>query len=241
VTSVLHLLISGGIYHEFQASSALLARELADLGFETRVFEEPEAALAALATGPRCDLLTINALRFSMQQHPKYQPLRAQWAFELSASGRATLAGYVRDGGALLGLHTASICFDGWDEWPAILGASWTWGRSFHAPVGAVEVRSTEPTDPITSGLPQFQVLDEVYRGLRVSAQTRPLLQARCQGEQEYHPVLWAHQYGAGRVIYDALGHGPESLGEATHLEILRRAARWLIAPPHRIAGRAHA
>lgn len=234
-------LISGGIYHDFESSSALLVRAFRDLGFETVVFADPEAAMTALAAAPGCDLLTINALRFTMKQHEKYAPLRAQWSFELSASGRAALEEYVRGGGALLGLHTASICFDGWREWPKILGASWTWGSSFHAPAGEVEVECAEAVDPITSGIPQFQVFDEVYRNLEISVDAQPLLRARMRGEREYHPVCWTHRYGAGRVVYDALGHGPESVGEATHLEVLRRAARWLTDRPQRDLEAVHA
>ena len=234
-------MISGGIYHEFEASSALLAREFGKLGFETAVFDEPEAAIAALAESPRCDLLTINALRFTMRQHEKYAPLREQWAFDLSASGRAALAGYVRSGGAVLGLHTASICFDGWAEWAKILGASWTWSQSYHAPAGEVEVECLESVDPITSGIPHFRVFDEVYRNLEISSDCRPLLHARMRGEPEYQPILWSHRYGAGRVVYDALGHGPESIGDETHLEILCRAARWLTGVPQVNIGAAHA
>ncbi len=233
--------ITGGIYHDFEASSAVLARAFRDAGFETIVFDEPEAAMAALATAPPCDLLTINALRFTMRQHEKYAPLRAQWAFELSASGRTALEGYVRNGGALLGLHTASICFDGWDEWPRILGASWIWGKSFHAPAGEVEVECVASFDPITAGMPAFTVVDEVYRDLEISDDSRPLLRARMRGERDYHPVMWAHRYGAGRVIYDALGHGPESVGAATHREVLGRAARWLVGVPERGLGAGHA
>lgn len=236
-----HLLLSGGIYHEFEATSALLAGALRDLGCETVVCTDPEEAIAALAGPPRCDLLTINALRFTMRQHEKYAPLRAQWAFELSATGCAALERYVREGGALLGLHTASICFDGWHEWPRILGAAWIWGRSFHAPAGEVEVECVATPDPITDGLPGFRVFDEVYRDLEISTDARPLLRARMRGEQAYHPVLWAHRYGAGRVVYDALGHGPESAGEATHREILCRAARWLVDVPRSAPRRAHA
>jgi hypothetical protein len=238
---MLHFLVSGGIYHDFEASSALLSRELCGEGFETRRFDEPEAAMAALLTAPRCDLLTINALRFTMQQHEKYAPLRARWAFELSIPGRAALEGYVRAGGALLGMHTASLCFDGWDAWPEILGASWAWGRSFHAPAGDVEVDIIDEGDPLVSGVGRFQVFDEVYRNLDISPDSRPLLRARMLGEQDYHPVLWTHRYGAGRVVYDALGHGPDSLGDASHLEILRRATRWLVGLPPGTPGVGHA
>ena len=238
---MLHFLVSGGIYHDFDKSSAVLAQAFGDLGFRTIVFEDPAAAMVALASPPRCDLLTINALHFTMQQHEKYAPLRARWAFEMSPFGRATLERYVRSGGALLGIHTASICFDGWDEWPKILGTSWIWGRSFHAPAGEVEVEGLDSLDPITSGMPRFALFDEVYCNLETSANSRPLLQARMRGEQEFHPVLWTHCYGAGRVVYDALGHGAESVSDATHLEVLRRAAGWLVGLPQRSSGLAHA
>ena len=66
---MLQFLLSGGIYHDFDASSALIAREFRKLGLETVVFDEPEAALSALATSPRCDLLTISpALLLELQQ-----------------------------------------------------------------------------------------------------------------------------------------------------------------------------
>ena len=117
-----HVLIAGGIYHEFERTSAILADRFAALNLQTQVFAEPEAALRALAASGNCKLLTVNALRFSMTQHEKYAPLRDEWAFRLSSEGRETLANYVSRGGSLLGLHTASICFDDWQEWGSILG-----------------------------------------------------------------------------------------------------------------------
>ena len=36
---------------------------------------------------------------------------------------------------------------------------------------------------------------------------------------------------GAGRVVYDALGHTASSLQEPTHRRLLQQAALWLLAP----------
>jgi hypothetical protein len=228
--SIDHLLITGGIYHDFDATAAAFAAALEPLGVRTRITSDVESALRDLNTGT-CDLLTVDALRFTMTQHEKYAPLREQWAFEPSPWARESLAGYVREGGALLGLHTASICFDGWDEWPKILGAGWVWGRSSHPPVGAVRVERAVEGDSIVGQSPPFEVVDEVYRGMELFSHSRPLLHAKAESDTEFHPVMWTHRYGAGRVVYDALGHGPDSITEPTHLAILKRAVQWLIEP----------
>ena len=224
-----HVLIAGGIYHEFERTSAILAERFAALDLHTQVFPEPESALRAIAQSGSCRLLTVNALRFSMTQHEKYAPLRDQWAFKLSSAGRETLAGYVRQGGSLLGLHTASICFDDWAEWGAILGAQWVWGKSFHPPAGPVRVESIGHNDPLTRSTQSFEVFDEVYHHLQVDSCARPILRARTVPDGEFQPVMWTHRFGRGRVVYDALGHGVESVNEPRHRDILDRAAAWLV------------
>lgn len=226
-----HLLVTGGIYHDFDATAAAFATALEPLGIRTTVVaDDVDAALRSLKDGAY-QLLTVDALRFTMTQNPKYAPLRDQWAFELSSEARESLAAYVREGGALLGLHTASICFDGWDEWPKILGAGWVWGRSSHPPAGNVRVERAVDGDAIAGDTQPFALFDEVYRGMQVFAQSRPLLRARADADGEFHPVMWTHEYGTGRVVYDALGHGPDSILEPAHLAILKRAVQWLVEP----------
>jgi type 1 glutamine amidotransferase len=232
-----HIVITGGNYHDFEGTSAVLARRFETLGLQTQTFGEPEEALRALAAAPQCRLLTVNALRFTMVQNEKYAPFRAKWAFTLSDEGRRIMSEYVRGGGALLGLHTASICFDGWPEWRAILGAQWRWGTSFHPPTGPVHVEALAADEPLTAGAPAFDVYDEVYHHLDLDPAARALLRART-ADGEFQPVMWAHQYGRGRAIYDSLGHGVDSVDEPTHRMILNRAVAWLLG---REGGVAHA
>lgn len=231
-----HLLVTGGIYHEFDTSSAALARIVEPLGLRTTVSDDPESAFKCLDGPTPPALLTINALRFTMVQDHKYAPLRARWAFSLSAESRARLARYVEGGGALLGLHTASICFDDWTEWSRILGVTWKWGRSFHPPAGPIRVEPMEArTDAadspaaIVADTSAFEVNDELYHDLYVEPGALPLLRARILPEDESRPVMWSHRYGAGRVIYDSLGHSADSLNEPTHERILRRACAWMV------------
>jgi type 1 glutamine amidotransferase len=42
-------------------------------------------------------------------------------------------------------------------------------------------------------------------------------------------PVVWSHTVGAGRVIYDALGHDSESLHHPAHAQLLRESVKWAL------------
>jgi type 1 glutamine amidotransferase len=81
-------------------------------------------------------------------------------------------------------------------------------------------------THPLTAGIAEFTIVDEIYAFLDHEADLTALLTSR-HGDTD-HPVLWARTVGRGRVVTDLLGHGPAALAHPDHREILRRAARWL-------------
>lgn len=228
------LLFTGGIVHPFESSSPVLEDILRSAGFEVQSGDELAPVLEGLRRDPTA-LLVIYALRFSMVQHEKYAPLRERWSLTLDEAQRARIAGHVAGGGGLLGVHTASICFDGWPEWRDILGGAWEWGRSFHPLPGEVHV-TTSRDHWLTRGIADFSLEDEVYSdldrldGLEVAAFARATDERpRPTGRQ---PVLWSHTYGRGRVVYDALGHDASSLGHPSHRRLLTRAALWAARCP---------
>jgi type 1 glutamine amidotransferase len=202
-----------------------LARHLETVGVRSDITEDIESGLEGLTTGDGYDLLTINALRWEMVGE-KYDDYRDEWRFELSPDGRAAIADHVSGGGGLLGLHTASICFDTWDQWGEILGGKWVWGTSHHPQFGAVDVRIAGE-HAIVDQAQDFRVDDEVYHHMELQPDVVPLLLAECdEGPQ---PLLWARSYGRGRVVYDALGHDAASISEPQHVQILKRAALWAL------------
>ena len=228
-----NLLLSGGPTHDFTATSEAVARLLDEQGIRTTAVSDPDAALALLDASAQgqeepFELLTVNALRWSMDA-PRFADQRGQHAYRLTDEGAALLDGYVRGGGGLLALHTAVICFDAHPLWRELCGASWDWATSAHPPYGPARVRVTGPgrDHVLTTGLDDFALDDEVYGFLDEVDDMEPLLTAEHGGRD--HPLLWAREVGAGRVVTDLLGHGPTSFEHPAHRTVLRRAAGWAI------------
>lgn len=220
-----NLIIHGGIYHPFAETSAMLAECLAQVGIHSTLTTDVEGALASLAD---YDLLTVNALRWRMLDHPKYEPFRAEFAMTLSDHGRGAIEAHVARGGGVLALHTACICFGEWPGWGEILGARWDWGRSFHPPEQRVEVRVLVPDHPLCLDIDGFTVEDEIFHHLAATAPLVPLLSARAAPDEPSQALFWARTHGAARVVYDALGHTVASLQHPSHQRLLQRSARWL-------------
>jgi type 1 glutamine amidotransferase len=233
-----NLVIHGGIYHPFAEAAGELAAALDECGIASELTDDVEGGLARLAAG-NYDMLTVYALRWRMLDDPKYAPFRAEYAMSLSEAGRNAISGFVARGGSVLALHTATICFGDWPGWGAILGARWKWGQSFHPPEQNVRVHVTDFAHPVTEGLTDFAVDDEIFHDLEPTETLRPLLSARAAPDAPIQPLCWARETGPSRVVYDALGHSATSIRHPSHRRLLQQAARWLCAPREESARRA--
>lgn len=216
-----NLILSGGPFHDFDATSAALAEVLADVGIESEITED---IAGALSEPSEFQLITVNALRWQMSAgHLADQ--RDRWRFSLPGQARTTLLDHLSRGGGLLCMHSASICFDDWQGWPRVLGGCWTWPKSHHPPLGWTSVR-VHGGHPIVEGLRDFDVVDEVYSDLDLAPGVQPLASSMGQ------PLIWARPVRRGRVVYDALGHDTRSYDNEIHRSLLQRAAQWTLKRP---------
>ncbi|MBL6691692.1 MAG: ThuA domain-containing protein [Pseudomonadales bacterium] len=221
-----NLILTGGINHDFEDASKALAGVLAQSGIESTIFSDFDEGLDAIGDGP--DLVTLFALRWRMLDHDKYIPFREEWAYEISERHRELLSGYIRNGGGLLGLHTTAICFDTWPEWQNLLGAKWIWGSSFHPEPATLEIVNLDQRHPTTSGLSEFQVMDELYHNIQPAEGATPLFQAVSAEDDSLQTLAWAQAVGRGRSVYSALAHDRQSIETEGHSKFLQQAAGWL-------------
>ncbi len=222
------LVLTGGPdhAHDFLRTGASLAGLIGTVGHHVEVLDDPDAAAGRLDEGD-VDALVVNALRWRMEGEA-YEPWREAWAYQTPDSTRRSISGFVTAGGGLFGNHTASICFDDWSGWRDVLGGSWRWGRSSHPAYGPVSA-TLHGSHPVIDGLPgELHVIDEVYGDLDLAPGIEVLATARRTPDDLPQPVLWAHQHGQGRVVYDGFGHDAASLEHPDHARLIRRAVAWV-------------
>ena len=119
------------------------------------------------------------------------------------------------------------MSFDVWPEYRQVLGGWWEWGHSGHAPLQAHRVHVRTGAHPVVADIGDFTIHDELYIRPRLSGLVSALITGDWEGES--HPLLWLREYGAARVCYSALGHGPEAFGHDVYRLVLQRAALWLL------------
>lgn len=221
------IVLSGGPTHDFRTTSGLLAELLCEAGLDVEVYEDVDAGVARLGRDQAGSgaLLVANLLRWTMRVPQRYTDRAGEYGYSPPEWVRSTVRAHLDRGGGLLAVHTASICFDDWPEWGAILGGRWNWASSWHPPAGTMRVSVVRPDHPLVSGVDDFSVHDECYSLLDLQSGVCPLLESEHSGNA--HPLLWARRYGPGRVVYDALGHDESAYRVPEHREILLRSARW--------------
>ena len=222
-----NLILTGGLYHPFEAASETLSSALSDAGFKSDISDDIHTGLTWLDSGDY-DLLTMYCLRFPMLAE-RFANDRARWAVTMGEADTSRMEAHLQSGRGMLVMHTAAISFDDWPRWREIVGAGWIWGTSYHPPHGPVSVKMTASRHPITQGLPAFDFDEEAYSKMDLVSGIEALATVRAAVQDTASPCLWAREVGKGRVVYDALGHDSASINQATHKRILQRSALWAI------------
>ena len=139
---------------------------------------------------------------------------------DMDASQKADLLSFIHDDGkGFIGIHSAAITFLSWPEYGQMLGGYFDghpWGE-FDAPL-VVE----DPRFPGMRHLPgTFTLKDEIYQIkdfsrdhvrvlMRLDAPRLDMSRKGVHRKDEDFAVVWARNYGKGRVLYNGLGHRQE-------------------------------
>jgi uncharacterized protein len=135
----------------------------------------------------------------------------------------------------LVVLHHALAAYQKWPAYEQIIGGRYAEPDPTHPgtvteAVGwkhdeEVPVIILAKDHPVTAGVHDFQIHDEIYWGFRVGADVTPLITTT--HPKSGKPLSWARTQGKSRVVYLQLGHGPEAFNNENYRKLLAQSIRW--------------
>ncbi len=114
-------------------------------------------------------------------------------------------------------------------EYQFMVGGQWV-----AHPGGVIDYRVniTNHEDPVTKGLPDFDMHSEQYY-MHVDPNVKVLATTTFSDKHAFWiegcvmPVVWKKMYGKGRVFYSSLGHVSSDFSVPEALEIMKRGITW--------------
>ena len=218
-----NLMLSGGWAHNFASSAPNVIETLSEVGFNTDIVFDIPDSINLLET-KTYDLITVLACWFQMKDSRYTEQNREIWSRVTTPQWQEAMLRQKNNGAGLLAMHTATICFDDWNEWPKWIGGSWDWKHSSHPPLCDLNIAPCADHVIVTEVEP-FVIRDERYTNLLKDASSQVILQSL--GENNAQPTLWVNESKTGRVVYNALGHDLVSVSHPAQKLLIKRSALW--------------
>ena len=155
---------------------------------------------------------------------------------EISETGQSAFIDLLQSGKGVVFLHHSILSYPGWDEYPSIVGGYYyakpQIRDGIEIPAGTFDndvqltVNIAGPSHPVTSGLQDFEIVEETYNNFWIDQNVHPLLTTE-------HPasgpiVGWAHHYGNSRIVYIQLGHDSRAYENASYRRVVIQAIEWV-------------
>jgi type 1 glutamine amidotransferase len=142
-------------------------------------------------------------------------------------------------GVGLVVLHHALVSYQHWPGYERIIGGRYPEedGKSgvVTEQVGYehdvdVPVVIVARDHPVTAGLKDFMLHDEIYWGYRVGADVTALVST--MHPKSGKPLAWSRTENKSRVVFIQSGHGPEAFTNANYRQLLAQSIRWAANKP---------
>ena len=211
------LILSGKNNHEWQKTTPLLVKIYKD------------SRLCTIKVTDKPDTLTYNDLI-------KYDVVVSNWNFwpdtvlRMTGDWEKDFIKYVREGGGVVFIHAGASSFYSWNEYHQIgIGR---WGKETnHGKQTKGKLYGFDQKHPITKGLRDFYIVDEIWEKTDIYPGTSALASVTATDEKDGHPVtesaIYVSRLGKGLSFFTPLGHNERALLNKGLQTILLRAVQW--------------
>ena len=211
------LIISGKNNHDWSKTTPLLVR----------IYNE--AKLFTVNVTEKPDTLNYEILR-------KYDVIVSNWNtwpdndFRFTPPWEEDLIRYVKEGGGVVFIHAGASSFYNWDEYHRIGIGRWG-NETTHGLPQKGKVHGFDQTHPITNGIRDFYIVDELWTRADIHPDALALASLSWRDEtegQDYgEKAVFTSQTGKGRSFYTILGHDERALLNTGLQTLLIRGTLW--------------
>lgn len=155
---------------------------------------------------------------------------------EITPAQQAAFIALLERGTGMVFLHHSLASYQAWDEFTRIRGGRYVLpellpeaeraGASNYQHDVQVNVQIVDPQHPVTQGVADFELHDEVYGNFVVHPESVPLLHT---DHPQSSPVIgWTTRYGASKIVYLQPGHDRHAYQDVHYRRLLENAVRWV-------------
>jgi len=210
----MNVLILSGPNHRFADSAALIHDFLGAQQDMTVTLSDDKAILAGAALNDFDVCVFGTGFTRSVSQPDG----TVQRVADLTPEQEEGLFRFVAGGKGLVGIHGTAWWIGG--RAVDLIGGHANW----HPPGLTFTVNVNDSQHPVTQGLDNFEVEDEIY----ISAYDPTIhILASADWHNRAHPMAWVKPYGTGRVFYTTLGHGPDTFTRPGMQQLIQQGVRW--------------
>lgn len=155
---------------------------------------------------------------------------------EISEEAQRDFIAMLKQGKGLVVLHHAFCSYDFWPEYTKIAGGRYhhfPWTKDgVEQPVSryrhdvAFDVHVEDSKHPVTQGISDFRIVDEVYGGTEILPTVHPLLSTDEPASGRL--VCWSHTYENSKIVTLTLGHDHQAWENPAFIQVLSQAVAWV-------------
>jgi len=213
------LILSGHNHHDWRRTTAELKRIYEDSGrFVVDVTNDPA----------ECDAATF----------AKYDVVVSNWSawprvtgISWGAETEKAMLEFVLSGKGFVLFHSASASFYDWPQYHKLIGGAYKEGISGHTTYHTFKVIVTEDSHPVTRGMKDFWITDELYQTMVIQPGADVLCKAFAsedeKGTGKMEPVVICTEFGRGRGFHFVLGHDVTAMRNVGWQTVMLRGTEW--------------
>jgi type 1 glutamine amidotransferase len=212
------LVLSGQNNHEWQQTTPFIEKMFLQSGkFAISVTEKPD-------TLKMSDFQKFDVVLNNWNSWPEND---LRWPAETETA----LLKFIENGGGFVTFHASSSVFYKWPEFQEISTAAWIMDTTSHGKVSETNVSITVQKHPVTKGMKDFVIFDELWLNAAVNPKFEVLGTASNQKTTEEgikaQPAIMVAGYGKGRIFHTILGHDVKAMENEGFRALLLRGIEW--------------